>query len=159
LPPELVPPRDCPPLASVSIAPYDHLDDVRDRLLDDLIRILHTQDWMNDDIAPWRDLYRKPVEALYTGSPCDLAEAGAPTAPLGACVWRLADDSETYGEQAGWFLVVDGSLNTEVAGSFATEAEAQAVADRLNADDPFDGCWYRHWFRISNCCDGDYIPW
>ena len=39
-------------------------------------------------------------------------------------LYQLADDPETYGNQAAWWLVVDDDDMAELAGPFATEREA-----------------------------------
>jgi len=40
-------------------------------------------------------------------------------------LYQLADDVGTYGENAGWWMVVSDDGNEELAGPFKTRAEAQ----------------------------------
>lgn len=64
-------------------------------------------------------------------------------APLGAIAeaicrlpdyvpWQLADDPKTYGDQAGWWLVVSPDYQEEIAGPFATREECDKAIENLN---------------------------
>jgi hypothetical protein len=46
-------------------------------------------------------------------------------------LYQLADDVAEYGERAGWWLVTSSDFQEELAGPFATRAEAQSWIDAL----------------------------
>lgn len=46
-------------------------------------------------------------------------------------LYQLADDFDTYGARAGWWLVVSNDLDDELAGPFATQDEAQGALERM----------------------------
>lgn len=54
-------------LVSVSIAPDDTCADVRRRLVEDMIRARHPQDWLQDRDAPWSEIYAPLAEAAFPG--------------------------------------------------------------------------------------------
>ncbi|GBR00028.1 hypothetical protein AA23498_3600 [Acetobacter nitrogenifigens DSM 23921 = NBRC 105050] len=148
LPQEIARGRPGARLVSVSVAPFDCVDDVRTRLLDDIVREFDHRRWMEDSFSAWRAVLQPAVELAYPGPASDQAQPDAPQPPLDAQPWRLADDQDTYGERAAWWIVVDGSLDRELSDAFPTAALAQACADRLNREDP-NAEWYRHWFLAS----------
>lgn len=133
---------------SVSIAPDDTCADVRRRLVEDLIRARHPQDWLRDRDAPWSEIYAPLADAAFPGGADQPADANAPPPPLGARPWQLAPDPETYGHHAGWWIVVDATGERELGdGVFPEIGQAEQEAARLNAADPHAE-WYRHWFEL-----------
>jgi hypothetical protein len=48
-------------------------------------------------------------------------------------LFELADDPETYGDQAGWWLVVSDDIEVEISGPYSTEEKAQIHLDLLVA--------------------------
>lgn len=137
-------------LVSVSIAPDDTCADVRRRLVEDLIRARHPQDWLQDRDAPWSEIYAPLAEAAFPGCADQPADTNAPPPPLGARPWQLAPDPQAYGDHAGWWIVVDATGARELGdGVYETMDEAEAEAERLNEADP-RAEWYRHWFAIRS---------
>lgn len=49
-----------------------------------------------------------------------------------AKLWQLADDVETYGHQANWWIVVDSSGERELSGAYEQPWVAQAFLDGYN---------------------------
>ena len=46
--------------------------------------------------------------------------------------WQLANDADTYGDQAGWWIVVSPDFEDELSPPFATLEECQREIERLN---------------------------
>ena len=134
-------------LISVSIAPEDLNDSARERLLDEILRVMPVPARCAMARGFWRSRFRPLVEAAYPGSLADCAQCDAPAPPLEAVVWQLADDPQTYGEHAGAWIVVDGTLANELTEPVASCEEAQRQAGALNAAD-VHAEWYRHWFLL-----------
>lgn len=140
--------RQHAPVASVSVAPDDTVADVRERLMRELIRILHPGDWENGHDGAWAPQYLAIVEEALPGPAGAIADPDAPTPPLAAEPWPLAPDPEAYGERAGWWIVVDGTAERELSPAFSTRDLAEQEAERLNRSDPHAE-WYRHWFTVE----------
>lgn len=136
------------PVASVSVAPDDTVADVRERLVTELIRILHPADWLEGEEGAWGSRYLAIVEAAVPGAASAVADPDAPTPPLAAEPWPLAPDPDAYGERAGWWIVVDGTAERELSPAFPTRDLAEQEAERLNRSDPHAE-WYRHWFTVE----------
>ncbi|GBQ21571.1 hypothetical protein AA12717_0931 [Gluconacetobacter sacchari DSM 12717] len=143
--------RQHAPVASVSVAPDDTVADVRERLMCELIRVLHPDDWQNGHDGAWAPRYLAIVEEAVPGPADAIADPDAPTSPLAAEPWPLAPDPEAYGERAGWWIVVDGTAERELSPAFPTRDLAEQEAERLNRADPHAE-WYRHWFAVE--CEG-----
>jgi hypothetical protein len=56
-------------------------------------------------------------------------------------LFQLADDPETYEEQAGWWLVVSDDLEKELSNPFPTEEMAQIHMDLLEASEAVLDNW------------------
>jgi len=54
-------------------------------------------------------------------------------------LYQLANDRETYGERALWWLVVSDDLEDELAGPFATQDEAEAAMAALENTSSAEG--------------------
>lgn len=136
-----------PPL-SVSVFPGDAIADIRERLIDDVIRVLRPEEWRAQRCEQWYGLLRPWVEAAIPGPPAAPADPAAPPAPLGAEPWPLAPDSDVYGDHAGWWIVVDATGEHELSEAYPTRELAEREAQRLNGADP-NAEWYRHWFAFQ----------
>ena len=86
-------------------------------------------------------------EQSKPGSVAECDRMDGPEPEVEDVVWQLADDPQTYGEDAGAWSVVDGTLANELTEPVASCEEVQRQADALNAEDVYAE-WYRHWFRL-----------
>lgn len=67
----------------------------------------------------WREVFEKTRANI----------ADAP--PASFVPWQLADDPGTYGDKAGWWLVVSPDFEDEIAGPFATREECDRIIAEL----------------------------
>lgn len=136
-------------LVSVSVAPDDLVDNVRERLLDDVVRAINGPERpsVHDRDQEVRRRFRASVEKAVPGSCAKQVEPLAPAPPIDAQPWQLARDPQAYGQHAGWWIVVDGTLAHELSEPVPTHALAQRIADGINAADP-TAEWHRHWFVL-----------
>ncbi|GBQ21552.1 hypothetical protein AA0472_0486 [Acetobacter estunensis NRIC 0472] len=136
-------------LVSVSVAPGDLVDNVRERLLDDVVRAINGPERpaVHESNQELRALFWNAVEKAVPGSCAEHVQPLAPAPPIDAQPWQLADDVEEYGQQAGWWIVVDGTHANELSDAMPTRALAQHIADGINAADPTVE-WHRHWFVL-----------
>lgn len=56
-------------------------------------------------------------------------------------LFQLAPDHKEYGDKAGWWMVVSGDLEDELAGPFATRPEAEIAALRSALQAMIDIYW------------------
>jgi len=138
-------------VVAVPIYPWTMTDRARTDLNDAVINLVTSEAERCDDPGLYREWTRALEPAIttcYPGSPFDVADGLALESKCNAVPWQLADDPATYGAQAGHWIVVDGSLDQEIdEESYPTETEAQAAADRINAEDPLIE-QYHHWFAL-----------
>lgn len=66
-------------------------------------------------------------------------------------LFELADDPETYGEQAGWWLVVSDDAENELSNPFPTEEMAQIHLGLLQALEDI----YNWWTTTPGFQDGE----
>lgn len=55
----------------------------------------------------------------------------ASEAPANFVPWQLANDPATYGDKAGWWLVVSPDFEDEIAGPVATREECDRIINEL----------------------------
>lgn len=136
-------------LVSVSVAPEDLVDNVRERLLDDVVRAINGPERpaVHESNQELRTFFRSAVEKAVPGSCAKQVEPLAPAPPIDAQPWQLADDVVSYGQHAGWWIVVDGTHVNELAEPVPTRELARHIADGINAADP-TAEWHRHWFVL-----------
>jgi len=138
-------------VVAVRIYPWTMTDRARTDLNDAVIDLVTSEPERCADLglySEWTRALEPAITACYPGSPTALADPLALESKCNALPWQLADDPATYGAQAGHWIVVDGSLDREVEEEcYPTEAEAQAAADRINAEDPLTEQYY-HWFAL-----------
>ncbi|NHN93525.1 hypothetical protein [Acetobacter sicerae] len=134
-------------MVSVSVAPDDLFHDVRDRLLDDVVRAVGGLECDDRTAASLRRRFLPAVLKALPGQSCALVEDDAPVSPLNAVPVQITDDPVGEGEQAGWWRVVDGSGQHTLSQPVPTRPLAQHLADGVNAADPSQE-WYRYWFLL-----------
>jgi len=143
--------HDCnEPVVSIPVYGWTTVQQARVMLLEAVIHCLTTPLERQADPTHWQR-WRAALDpalcVVLPGSDADLVELHAPASPVAAEPWQLADDEQTYGEQAAHWIVVDGSWTHDLSDPVPTEEDAQRLADAINAADPVAEA-HRHWFAI-----------
>jgi len=136
-------------LVPVAVAPEDHLDFTRLALMDALVIHAMPDNLTPDQTTAWRAAFEQAAIAACPGHPADYTEPFEPPPPLDATPWQINEDHEGYAHKPGHWIVLSGDGTDETDPTpHRTREEAQAVADRLNAEDPHRDP-YSYWFTVT----------